>query len=456
MLTGDEYKASLYDGRVNYIEGRQIVDPCNDPLTSTAVDWIARGYDRVFSNDAGATNPLMTAPRSLDELRVRAAGTREQDLATNTTYQALMTLLTVAPDMEPTEPEFAVRMRAYVADCLERDVRIAECITDAKGDRSLAPSKQSDPDAYVHVVSRDRDGIVIRGAKLHITGAALVHELLVLPTKRMSAGEEEYAVACAVPLNAPGVKIVNTSYAPRVSDDRHFPLTSVENMPDGFVIFDDVHVPFERVFLDGQTEFSGRFAHSLGLWERLGGTALMADEADMLVGLAQLVSEANGLARVDHIREKISELIVYATVIRGCLEAAITHAENLDGFYYPNELYTNAAKFYGAANYNVMVRNLHDLAGGAVVTAPTLADRENPATGPFIDKYMSTGPKVPAERRMRLFHAIRDVTADAFGGWHLVTNLQSGGGLYAQRIVTRKHYDMARAKRIAEETAGLA
>ncbi|MCU1504533.1 MAG: 4-hydroxyphenylacetate 3-hydroxylase [Ilumatobacteraceae bacterium] len=456
MITGEQYKRSLDDGRRIFLEGKRITDLCTEPTFAAAVDWTARGYDRFYDSTPGATNPLMEAPASREELNERATDVRDTDMLTNTTYQSLMTLVTVAPTLGRHHPELAERIHEYRRTCLAEDLRIAECITDAKGDRSLSPGKQSDPDSYVHVVERRKDGVVIRGAKLHITGAALAHELMVLPTKRMSPGEEDYAIACGVAVNTPGVRVINTTYAPRSEDDRHFPITRIENMPDGFVIFDDVFVPNERVFMDGLVEHSATFAHSLGLWERLGGTALMADEADLLVGLAQLIAEANGLSRVEHVREKISELIVYATLIRAGLEAAILHAHTTDdGFLFPDELYTNAAKFHGASQYNTMVRHLHDIAGGGVLTAPTIADLENPELAPFVEKYMRTSPDVSAEYRMRLFHAIRDLTADAFGGWHFVTNLQSGGGLYAQRLVTRKHYDMERAKKIAKHAAGV-
>jgi 4-hydroxybutyryl-CoA dehydratase / vinylacetyl-CoA-Delta-isomerase len=227
-------------------------------------------------------------------------------------------------------------------------------------------------------------------------------------------------------------------------------------MPDCFVLFDDVFVPNERVFLDGQVQFSTAFAHSLGLWERLGGVGEMAHDGDILVGLAQLIAEANGLARVDHVREKISEMVIYTTLVRAGLEAAMLNAHSTeDGFVYPDELYTNAAKYHGAENFNTMIRHLHDIAGGAVLTAPTVGDLENEEVGAFVDKYMTANPEVSGEERTRLFHAIRDMTADAFGGWHLVTNVQSGGGLYAQRIVTRKHYDMDAAKQLARHAAGM-
>jgi 4-hydroxybutyryl-CoA dehydratase/vinylacetyl-CoA-Delta-isomerase len=320
----------------------------------------------------------------------------------------------------------------------------------------LPPGKQHDPDLYVRVVDRSADGIVLRGAKLHISGASYAHELMTIPTKAMKAGEEAWAVAAMVPVNAPGVRIVNTTYAPRHGDARTFPISGRHHMPEGFVIFDDVFVPNERIFLDGEVRHAAVFAHSLGLWERLGGLSAFVEEADQLVGFAQLIAEANGLAGEAHIREKISEMIIHATLLRAGLEAALASCKlTPEGAAVPDELYTNAAKYHGAANYNLMVRHLHDIAGGSVLTAPSVADLENAEVGPLIRKYMSTGPGVDGAYRTRLFHAIRDLTADALGGWKAVTNLQAGGGLYAQRIVTRKFYDLAGAKRKALAHAGI-
>ncbi|MEZ5235534.1 MAG: 4-hydroxyphenylacetate 3-hydroxylase C-terminal domain-containing protein [Acidimicrobiales bacterium] len=215
-------------------------------------------------------------------------------------------------------------------------------------------------------------------------------------------------------------------------------------------------VPNERIFLDGETSYAAIFAHSLGLWERLGGLSAFVDESDQLVGLAQLVAEANGTAGISHVKEKISEMIIHATLIRSTLEAAIMNCNiGPDGAAFPNELYVNAGKFHAAANYNVMVRHLHDIAGGAVLTAPAPADFENEEVGALARKYMATSKDVDGEYRSMLMHTIRDLTADAYGGWKFVTNIQAGGGLYAQRIVTRKHYDMDRAKRLALEATGL-
>ena len=462
MLTGEQYTQSLFDGRATFFEGKRVDDLPSHPLLGIAVQNVADGYDWLAGQAVDGVNPMLGVPTTAEQLRAKVELVHRAGMIAHVSYTSVMTLATAAGRLADAAPDgslahYIARMDAFVADAQARDVRITQCITDAKGNRSLGPLQQDDPDAYVRVVERRPDGVVLRGAKLHITAASFGHELMTIPTKAMKPGEEAYAIAACIPVNAPGVKIINTTYASRHADLRDFPVSGPEHFPEGFVIFDDVFVPYERVFLDGETALAAVFAHSLGLWERLGGLAAMADGADVLVGLAQLMAEANGLAKVAHVREKISEMIIHATVVRACLEAALTHAETgVFGAAFPNELYTNAGKYTGAASYNLMVRHLHDIAGAAVVTAPSIADLENAEVGHLAVKYMSTGDAVDGEYRTRLFHAIRDLTADAYGGWTQVTNVQAGGGLYAQRIVTRKHYDMASAKDAALRVAGLA
>ncbi len=455
MMTGEQYKKSLDDNRETFFEGERVRDLVGHPILGPCVSRVAAGYDRWYSPKPDAVSPLMSIPHSAEELKERIPLQHESDIVSAVTYQSIMTLTTAATRIADALPENADRIHHYVQGAQRRDVRIVECITDAKGDRSRPPGKQDDPDAYTHVVDRRKDGVVIRGAKLHITGASLSHELMTIPTKAMKPGEESYAIACVVPVNAPGVKIVNTTYAPRHPDPRDFPISSITHMPEGFVIFDDVFVPNERVFLDGEVKYAAIFAHSLGLWERLGGLSAMAEEADQLVGFAQLIAEANGLAGESHIKEKISEMIIHATLVRASLEAAVANCKVTSEGAFPDELYTNAGKYHAAANYNVMVRHLHDISGGSILTAPGIADFDNEVTGPLLRKYMGTMTGMDGEYRARLFHAIRDLTADAYGGWKAVTNVQAGGGLYAQRIVTRKYYDLKSAKEKALHTAGI-
>ncbi|WP_122816080.1 4-hydroxyphenylacetate 3-hydroxylase N-terminal domain-containing protein [Nocardioides pantholopis] len=456
MMNRSQYLASLDDGRRIFAEGDEIKDLATHPQFATAIKLVGDGYEAHYQPGADVSGPYFKIPRSREDMKGLLKDLLDWDMVTVTTSQGLLALLTAAARMRPASPEYADRIEAYFEYCRDNDLRCVQAITDAKGDRRLPPSKQDDPDAYTRIVERRADGIVIRGAKLHISSASVSHELVVMPTKNMKEGEEDYAVACAIPVNAPGVRIVNTNYAPREREE-DFPVSAHHNMPEGFVILDDVFVPNERIFLAGETRHSATFAHALGLWERLGGTAHMSEYGDTLVGLAQLIAEANGTEKIHHIREKIAEMVIYTTLVRAGLEAAIANAEpSPEGWYFPNELFTNAAKHYAAADFSLMVRHLHDIGGGSIVTAPSLRDLENDEVGPFVKKYMATKDGIGGEYRTRLFHAIRDFTADAYGGWQLVTMIQSGGGLYAQRLVARKHYDMENAKGLALKLAGLA
>jgi 4-hydroxybutyryl-CoA dehydratase/vinylacetyl-CoA-Delta-isomerase len=225
MMTGDEYRRSLDDGRETYFEGKQIHDIANHPMLGITVDSAAAGYDRFYDPAPDAIGAFMKVPGSADELREQVELHETVDLLTHVTYASIMTLLTAADRIEPTLPENAARIRAYVADAQRRDIRITQCITDSKGDRGRRPGQQDDPDHYVRVVSRNDDGIVIRGAKLHISAASMGHELMTIPTKSMKGDEAQYSVACMVPVNAPGVKIINTTYAPRHHDTRDFPIS---------------------------------------------------------------------------------------------------------------------------------------------------------------------------------------------------------------------------------------
>src|SRR5258708_4751286 len=177
MLTGQQYKDSLKDGRKVYFEGERIEDLESVPALAVPLNAVAAGYDKYFSAEPGAINAVTTAPTSPEELRDRIPVITEMDLLTNTTYQSLMTLSVAAARLENQAPEFVPRIREYVLKARVDDIRITECITDAKGNRSLAPSRQDDPDAYVRVVERRPDGVVIRGAKLHISAAAFGHDL---------------------------------------------------------------------------------------------------------------------------------------------------------------------------------------------------------------------------------------------------------------------------------------
>jgi 4-hydroxybutyryl-CoA dehydratase/vinylacetyl-CoA-Delta-isomerase len=340
--------------------------------------------------------------------------------------------------------------------CRDNDLRAAEVITDAKGDRSRRPNDQDDPDLYLRIIERKKEGIVVRGAKLHITAASMVHELVVMPTKAMSPGEEDYSVSFSVPVNTKGVKIINRAYAEPGRSAFDFPMSVHKNSPEGFVIFDDVFVPWERVFLAGETKLAGVYANSLGLWERVGGLIEFANRAKRMVGMAALLAEWNGIAGASHIQEKIGELVFNAEILRMSLDTARRNYKVSDtGMVFPDPVAINVGKYHAATTFNTMIRLLHDIAGGLIITMPTEADYRNPELQPYLEKYLHTRPGVKVQDRMRLYNLVRDSTADAYGGWEMVTTVQAGGGIAAQRIVVMRTFDMEGAKRAAKKAAGI-
>lgn len=454
MMTGMQYRESLKDGRRIYFDGALIEDCFTHPSLMSAAANVKASYDHYYNPTEGAISEYMHVPQSAQALRSHYM--RHSDMLTEITFASAMTLLTAGERITKTRPQGRDNIRAFVQQLQLGDLRITECITDAKGDRSRSPVKQDDPDAYLRVIERRGDGVVVRGAKLHISLAPLGHELMTIPTKAMKPDEKDYAIAFSIPVNAPGVKIINVGKPPQYADPRDFPVSSKAFISQGFVIYDDVFVPNERIFLDGETELAAVFAHSLGLWTRAMSLARMADEADMLAGLAQLIAEANGLEKVSHIKDKIADMVIHATLIRSTLEASFANSKmSPEGVPAPDELYTNAGKYLAASNYMLMTRNLMDIAGGSGLTVPSMLDLQNTETGELLRKYMATRNSVDGEYRMRLLHTVRDVTASSTGGYRASANLLSGGGLYAQRVVTRGRYNMERAKALALDLAGL-
>jgi len=465
LKTPAEYVESLRDGRVTYWDGERIDDITTHRKFQTPIAVASGDYD--YTNPArrevmtyrteegGAAHRVFQIPRSEADLEKRIELMHDMSIVGGVTgvFMALMSVKDAVAEVNPQYAENIERMYRHVRD---NDLRAAEVITDPKGDRSRRAHEQDDPDLYVRIVKRTDEGIVVRGAKLHITAASLVHELVVMPTKGMRQDETDYAVSFSIPVNAKGVSIINRSFAQPELNEFDYPASGHHSMPEGFVVFDDVFVPWDRVFLAGEVQLASRLAQSLGLWERTGGLVGAVGTSRLFVGLGQLVTEMQGKERDANCQNTVAELICYAEMLRMGLDFACRNYETTPtGMIHPNTLAVNTAKYYYAANYHDAVKRLHDLAGGLVLTLPSEADLRNEASGRYIRKYLATKPGVDVETRMRVYNLIRDLTADAYGGWHLVVALQAGGGLSAQRVMMNRTYDMAGAKAAALSAAGV-
>ena len=466
LKTPAEYVESLRDGRVVFWDGDKIEDVTKDARFRVPIAVAARDYEyddpakreltTYLTEEGTLAHRVFQIPRTEDDLLKRLELATQMSIVGGVTG-VYMALQSVKDEVAQVNPRYAENIENLWRYARENDLRAAEVITDAKGDRARRAHQQDDPDLYLRIVDRSPKGIVVRGAKLHITAASLVHELVVMPTKSMRHEEADYAVSFSIPTSAPGVKIINRSFAPAELPEFDYPASSHHSMPEGFVIFDDVFVPWERVFLAGEDRLAGVFARSLGLWERTLGMVEAAERAELMIGLALLVSEHQGKGGKDEVQSAVAEMVCYAQLIRMSLDWACANYETTpSGMVHPNVLGVNVGKYYFAANYHGIVQRLHDLGGGLVLTLPKEADLRNPESGKYLRKYLHTTPDVDVEERMRIYNLIRDLTADAYGGWHLVTTLQAGGGLPAQRVMMNRTYDLARAKAKAKRAAGIA
>ncbi|MBI2765519.1 MAG: hypothetical protein HYX53_06355 [Chloroflexi bacterium] len=175
---------------------------------------------------------------------------------------------------------------------------------------------------------------------------------------------------------------------------------------------------------------------------------------DGRLGLARTIAEMNGVVDASHIRDKLAALTVYARLCRAGWEAALAHAHtNSAGMVVPDDSYIYATRAHGVTQYSEMAGWVHDIGGALILTAPTVADWENEATHMYVEKYMSTGATVRGEDRMRIFHLIRDLTAETYSGWAKLNNQMIGGGMFAQRLAALDTYNMEAAQAKARETA---
>lgn len=440
MRTAEEYRQSIRDGRASYLDGRRVDDPVTHPLLRVSVDWVASTYERRDSAGPAARNPIFDQPATPAELDEQMSFLIDSD-PTAASTAGCMALGNVAARLAGAKPEYRDRLEGFLQRCRQDDLRVATAVEDG---------------GELRRVRRTTDGIVLQGAKRHVLGAAVVHELCVVPSGAIAEDGADRAIACAVPVDTPGLKIVSVTTAPRAEDPRHFPISRERSIPDCTVLFDEVFVPWDRVFLDGEVAHSAALADALGTWERARAAATLADEAELIFGLAQTIVEMNGVPDATHIRDKLSKMAVWASMCRAGWTAALAHATTTDaGTVVPADSHVYATMAYGRSLFNEMVAYLHDVAGGLLLTCPTVADYENPDTHFYMEKYLRTMEGVTGEDRMKIFHVIRDLTADLYGGWAKINNQMVGGGLHAQRMATLRTFPSEAAKARARRVAGI-
>ncbi len=466
MRNADQYIESLRDGREVYIHGERVEDVTKHPALRKAIDHGAIDYEldkRAELRDLLVTRSETTGneirryfevPRSAEDLlrRQRLIGTTTQcdsavipfmkEIGTD----ALNALRMITYQMDKKNgTDYSVRVAKYREYLEEKDLSMSGAVTDVKGNRSLRPSDQDMPYYYLKVKERRAGGVVVRGCKVHTTSAPITNELIVLPTRAMGEADKDYCIAFGLPVNTEGIKIISR---PERGDLAWFdyPLSSGHVTLEAMTIFEDVFVPTERIFMDGEWEFAGALANCFATWHRFTGISYKYPFADMLVGIAQLISDYNGVPHAPHIRDRITDLVIYAQTIKtfgssAARECVITE----DGMAYPNPLLANIGKHFFAANYHNVTKGLQEIAGGLAITGPTEADLKNPETSEYIERYLGGRKGVSAEDRLKVMKLVRDISGTEFAGEWYIGTLHGEGSLQAQRVSITKEYDVSNA-----------
>jgi aromatic ring hydroxylase len=476
MRTPEQYLASLRDGRRVIYRGEVVPDVTTHPHFSrsarhltvdfrVAEDPAYRPVAIVDDSDSGVPiSRYFHIPRTPNDLRDRSRLITESTRAAwsfvplikEIGTDALFALLIVTGEMDrQINTAFLPRVQAFYRRCRDSDLAMAVAQTDAKGDRSKRPSEQLQPDLYVRVVERRRDGIVVRGAKAHTTNAIFANEILVIPTRAMTEADADYAVAFAVPADTPGLTMVGSPRGFSATSEFDNPLSSRYSLTESLTIFDNVFVPTERVFLEGQWQFAGALARTFVEFHRFTATSYKPPVLELLLGAAALAADANGIAGAAHVRDKLARLTMYLHTVTGLTSAAAASPRLREGIAVPDVVLTNVAKFQFARGYHDAVRDVQDIAGGLVVTGPSEEDWRVPSIRRLMEPYLQGRAGWDGEQRLRLMNLIRDLCASDLGGYLEVLAIHAEGSLETQKLTVLMDYDVGQAAAYAAQAAGL-
>jgi 4-hydroxybutyryl-CoA dehydratase/vinylacetyl-CoA-Delta-isomerase len=340
----------------------------------------------------------------------------------------------------------------------QQNLVIGGAMTDVKGDRSKAPSDQDDPDLFVRVVDRRADGVVIRGAKAHQTGAINSHWILVMPTIRLTDRDRDYAIVCAIPVDADGITYI---YGRQSCDTRSMEEGELDSGnarfsgQEAMLILDDVFVPWSNVFMDGEFEFAAPLVEQFTAYHRR-SYVCKSGVGDVLIGAAALAADYNGVESASHIRDKLVEMThlnetIYGTGIAASHESVQTEAGN----YVNDALLANVCKLNVTRFPYEIGRLAQDLAGGLVATLPSEADYRDETTGPLLQKYLAGRTGVPTENRLRVARLIENMTLGRNAVGYLTESLHGAGSPQAQVVQIRRQSDLESKKALARKLAGI-
>ncbi|WP_129596009.1 4-hydroxyphenylacetate 3-hydroxylase family protein [Anaerophilus nitritogenes] len=348
--------------------------------------------------------------------------------------------------------------KKYLEYVQEKDLVVDGAMTDPKGDRGLSPSKQADPDLFLHVVEQREDGIVVRGAKAHQTGAINSHEHLIMPTIAMKEGDEAYAVSFAIPSDAKGIYMIygrQSCDTRKLEEDADVDVGNKEfGGQEALVVFDNVFIPNDRIFLNGEVEFAGMLVERFAGYHRQSYGGCKVGVGDVLIGAAAVAADFNGAAKASHVKDKLIEMThlnetLYCCGIACSAEGYKTKAGN----YQIDLLLANVCKQNVTRFPYEITRLAEDIAGGLMVTMPSEKDFKHPEIGPICEKYFKGVNVVPTEHRMRILRLIENMTLGTAAVGYRTESMHGAGSPQAQRIMIARQGNLPHKKELAKKLA---
>ncbi len=470
LMSADGYRESLraYRPRV-FVNGSRIDSVADEPLLAPGINAVGVTYDFALreqhrtlmtarqSTSGQVVNRMLHVNETSTDLLYKLEAVRllcaESGCAQRyLTHDALNGIFQATARTDAAHgTDYHQRFLAYLHDVQDRDLTLGVAMTDAKGDRSLKPGLQANPDVYVHISQRRPDGIVIRGTKAIVTGAPYMHEFLVMPCRTHTAEDRDFAVACAVPVDAEGVTIVARPAGRPGEAAAKF--SGKYGQSTGVVIFDDVFVPWDRVFLAGEHEEGGYLTTSYATHHRHSCIGARAGFGDLLIGAGALMIEANGLDpdRHGHIRDAMVDLIKIVEGFFACGVAASVYGAT-DGFgaIMPDAVFANIGKLLLANQIYDMHRLAHYVSGGLVVALPGPGEDHNPETAASLSAVLAGRADIPSARRLEVARLVEDLTASNQGGWYSMISLHGGGSPEAMKREIWRNYPVGSKAEMVE------
>jgi 4-hydroxybutyryl-CoA dehydratase/vinylacetyl-CoA-Delta-isomerase len=476
IRSGEQYLESLRGRNLRvFLMGERVEEPVDHPIIRPSINAVAETYDLAERDPGLATavspftgeriNRFLHIAESADDLVMQNRMQRRLGQLTGTCFQrcvgmdAFNALHSVTFEIDAAHgTEYHERFLSFVKFAQQRGYVIGGAMTDVKGDRSKAPHEQDDPDMFVHVTRRTDDGVYISGAKAHQTGCINSHWMIVMPTLRLGADDKEYAIAGAVPVDAEGITYV---YGRQSCDTRSLEDGDIDAGnarfagQEAMVVFDDVFLPWENIFMDGEFEFAAMLVERFTCYHRR-SYVCKSGVGDVLIGAAATIADFNGVENASHIRDKLVEMThlnetIYSTGIAASHQASAMKS----GVYMSDDMLANVCKHHVTKMPYEIGRLAQDLAGGIMVTAPSQKELDHPEIGEVVRKYLKGRKEVSTEDRLRIVRLIENMTLGRNAVGYLTESMHGAGSPQAQRIQIARQSQLEFKKSLAKRLAGI-